>query len=118
MLTFRLHMVFAPRSCDEAAAALRSIAGPVRAEPGCSATRVQQDTDGSCGLTWVSEWRSVEDFERHLRGSAFRQIVAVIEMAEGPPEVEIDDVNSRRGFELIEEILSRSPTNSAGIGTV
>lgn len=118
MLTFRLHMNFTPQACDEAAATLRSLVGPVRAEPGCSATRVQQDTDGSCGLTWVSEWRSGEDFERHLQSPAFRQIVAVIEMSDGPPEVEIDDVNSRRGFELIEEILSRSPTNSAGIGTV
>ena len=106
MLTFRLHMEFTPQACDEAAAVLRSLAGPVRAERGCSATRVQRDTDDECTLTWVEEWLSVEDFERHLRAPAFRQILAVIELASGPPKVEIDDVNSRRGFEVIEEILN------------
>jgi quinol monooxygenase YgiN len=110
-------MTFTPQPGEEAAAALRSLAGPVRSEPGCSATRVQRGTSQSCDLTWVSEWRSIEDFERHLRAPTFRQIVEVIEMADGPPEVEIDDVNSRWGFELIEDILSRPPSGSAQFGT-
>ena len=109
MLTFRLRMEFEPQASDEAAAALRSLVGPVRAEPGCSATRLQRDTQDGCELTWVEEWRSVEDFERHLRTTAFRQILAVIELAAAAPVVEIDDVNSRRGFELVEEILGRAP---------
>jgi hypothetical protein len=57
----------------------------------------------------VEEWRTAEDFERHLRTTAFRQILAVIELAAGPPVVEIDDVASRRGFELVEEILGATP---------
>ncbi len=105
MLTFRLHMEFAPQIGDEAAAVMRSLVGPVRSEPGCSATRLLKDTEDGCRLTWVEEWRSVEDFERHLRATAFRQILAVIELSAGPPLVEIDDVSSRRGFELVEEIL-------------
>ena len=108
MLTFRLHMRFSEQSSDEAAAALRSLAGPVRAETGCSTTRVLRDAANRCKLTWVEEWSSVEHFEQHLRGSTFRQIVAVIEMAVEQPEVEIDDVTSRRGFDLIEEILDIS----------
>ena len=95
MLTFRLHMEFGPRSCDEAAAVLRSLVGPVRAEPGCSATRVLRDTGDDCHLTWTEEWSSAEHFDQHLRGAAFRQIVAVIEMAVAPPAVEIDDVTPK-----------------------
>ena len=117
MLTFRLHMNFAPQAMDEAGATLRSLVGPVRAEQGCCATRVQRGSGESVELTWVSEWRTAEDFEKHLRAPAFRQILAVIEMADGPPKVEIDDVNSRRGFELIEEILGRSPVENAGLET-
>lgn len=109
MLTFRLHMEFTPQTCDEAAAVLRSLVGPVRAEPGCGATRLLRDTEDGCRLTWVEEWQSVEDFERHLRETAFRQILAVIELASRPPVVEIDDVTSRRGFELVEEILGLAP---------
>jgi len=91
-------MTFSPQTFDEAAATLRSLVGPVRAEPGCRATRLMS-------VTWVEEWRDLDAFERHLQGPAFRQIVAVIELAAGPPAVEIDDVSSRRGFELVEEIL-------------
>ena len=110
MLRIRIHMVFAPRACVEAASVLRSLIGPVRAKPGCSTTRFQMDFGDQCGLTWVEEWRTIEGFEQHLRSSAFRRILAVIELAAGPPEVEIDDVASRRGFELVEEILGLTPT--------
>ena len=59
-----------------------------------------------------------DDFERHLRAAAFRRILAVIELAARRPVVEIDDVASRRGFELVEEILGRNQEKSAkhGIG--
>jgi quinol monooxygenase YgiN len=113
MLTFKLHMEFTPQTCDEAAGVLRSLVGPVRAEAGCSATQLLRDTEDGYGLTWVEEWRGVEDFERHLRGVAFRRILAVIELAAGPPAVEIDDVASRRGFELVEEILGQTQVNQA-----
>lgn len=105
MLTCRLHMTFSARARDEAAAVLRSLVGPVRSEPGCSATRVQRDADDACSMTWVSEWRSFEAFEAHLRSPAFRQILEVIELADRRPTVEIDDVASRRGLDLIQEIF-------------
>ena len=117
MLTFRLRMEFAPQTCDEAAAVLRCLVGPVRAEPGCCATRLLRGTEDCCGLTWVEEWQSVEDFERHLRAAAFRRILAVIELAAGPPVVEIDEVCSRRGFELVEEILGLTQEESTGCQT-
>ena len=112
MLTFRLLMEFTPQTSDEAAAVLRSLVGPVRSELGCSATRLLRDAEDGRGLTWVEEWRSVEDFERHLRETAFRRILAVIELAAKPPVVEIDDVTSRRGFELVEEILDLGPSEN------
>ncbi|HSN53562.1 MAG TPA: hypothetical protein VLT32_02780 [Candidatus Sulfomarinibacteraceae bacterium] len=37
----------------------------------------------------------------------------MIELACAPPDVEIDDVASRRGFELVEEILGVAPAGSA-----
>ena len=109
MLSFRIRMEFSPQTFDEAASALRSLVGPVRAETGCRATMLLTDAAGGTELTWVEEWRGLEDFERHLRGMAFRRIVAVIELAAERPAVEIDDVSSRRGFELVEEILGLAP---------
>jgi len=114
MLTFRLHMEFDTAACGEATAVLRSLIGPVRAEPGCRATRLLSDAADPCRLTWVEDWRSVADFERHLRGEAFRRILAVMELATSRPEVEIDDVASRRGFELVEEILGLVGAEGSG----
>jgi quinol monooxygenase YgiN len=113
MLALRLHMEFTPGTCDEVAAVLRSLVGPVRSEPGCTQTRLLRDTGGQCGMTWVEEWRSVDEFEQHLRTPAFRQILAVIDMAAGPPEFAIDEVASRRGFELVEEILGAGTNQTA-----
>jgi len=117
MLALRLHMEFSPETHGEAASVLRSLVGPVRAETGCNATRLLQSAGIGFGLTWVEEWRSVQDFERHLRSAAFRRILAVIELADSRPVVEIDEVASRRGFELVEEILGIAPEASAGSET-
>lgn len=116
MLILRLHMEFSPQTCDEAASVLRSLVGPIRAEQGCNATRLMRTSGRNCGLTWVEEWHSTDDFERHLRSPVFRRILAVIEMAAAAPVVEIDDVVSRRGFELVEEILGVSAAEASGPG--
>jgi quinol monooxygenase YgiN len=113
MLALRLHMEFEPDALGEAISALRSLVGPVRSEPGCHATRLLSNTGRDGALTWVEEWRDVKDFERHLRSAAFRRILAIIELASAPPVVEIDDVTSRRGFELVEEILGQVPSDRA-----
>lgn len=118
MLALRLHMEFSAETVEEATSALRALVGPVRAEPGCHATRVLKNAGREGGLTWVEEWSAVEDLERHLRSPVFRRILAVIELAAARPVVEIDDVVSRRGFELVEEILGVTPEGSPGLEAV
>ena len=112
MRALRLYMVFSPETRGEGAIVLRSLLGPVRSEPGCCATRLLIDADQENSLIWVEEWRNTSDFDRHLRASTFRRILAVMELAAGPPRVEIDEVGSRRGFELVEEILSGTDVRS------
>lgn len=107
MLKLRLHMEFVPQAYDEAEGVLRSLVGPVRAESGCCATGLLTEVEEELALTWVEEWRSVVDFEQHLQKPAFRKILAVMELSSVPPVVEIDDVSSRRGFEMVEEILGK-----------
>ena len=107
MLRFGLHMEFAPQHSEETAAVLRALVGPVRSVPGCCTTRFLRDDDGT-RMTWIEEWRSIEDFEQRLESPTFRRILAVIDLAVAPPLVEIDDVAWRRGFDLIEEILSQT----------
>jgi quinol monooxygenase YgiN len=101
---------------DEAVQALRLLVGPVRAEPGCTATRLLKDVNDEGVVTFEEEWRGREDLERHLQAKPFRRVLAVMELAAGPPVVEIDEVSSRRGFDLVEEVLSRTVAAEAGAG--
>lgn len=102
-LRLRLHLEL--RSLEEATQALRSLVGPVRSEPGCSATRLLRDLDDPCVVAFVEEWRSLDDLKQHLKSAAFRKILAVMELATSAPTVEFDEITSRRGFDLVEEIL-------------
>ncbi len=105
MITFRLRLVVAPERRDEATAALLSLVGPVRAQPGCSATRMVKDMDDGNILAFRSEWREKADLERHLKTPAFHRILAIMELASEPPVVEIDELGRRWGFEFVEEAL-------------
>jgi quinol monooxygenase YgiN len=100
-------MTFARRSLDEASLVLRSLVGPVRAETGCAVTRILRDLDDRKTLTFVEEWRDTESLTDHLQGLSFRTLLEVIELADRAPTIEIDDVASRHGFELIEQILGQ-----------
>ena len=116
MLKLTLRLDIEPRSFDEAAQVLRSLVGTVRAEPGCCATRLLQGLDAAASVTFVEEWRSRDDLQRHLRSPAFRKVLAVMELAARAPNVEIDDVSSRRGFDLVEELLGHNRPEPKGGG--
>ena len=105
MMRFRIRMTFSRRKIDEAAVVLRSLVGPIRAENGCAVTRLLRDLDEEQTLTFIEEWRDVKSIHHHLRGMNFRTLLEVIEMAERAPTIEIDQVASRRGFDVVEEVL-------------
>jgi len=106
-------MKLSPTTAAEAVQVLRSLIGPVRAEPGCSATRLLRDLDDGDAVTFEEEWQDRNSLVGHLRTAAFRRILAVMDLAARAPEVQIDEICSSHGFEFIEEALGRS----AGAGT-
>jgi quinol monooxygenase YgiN len=118
VLKLTLRLDIKPRSIDEATHVLRSLVGTVRAEPGCCATRLVQCLDAAASVTFVEEWRSRDDLQRHLRSLAFRRILAVMELAARAPTLEIDDVSSRRGFDLVEELLGHGRPDAEGRAAV
>ncbi len=106
MMTLRLRVELPPQAYLEACRTLRSLLGPIRAQPGCRATRLLRDLDGEGSLTFVEEWRDQAGLEAHLHSAAFRKIVAVLEQGVVAPEVEIDEIASRSGVEMVERILT------------
>jgi quinol monooxygenase YgiN len=115
LITSTLRMVFTEPARDEALRVLRTLWGPVRSHPGCLATRLMRDDQDERILTWVEHWHSREDHERHVRSDAFRRLLAVMDLAAEPPLLEVDEVEHRQGFEIVEQLRGAAPLVSPNV---
>ena len=117
VITLRLRLVVTPQRRDEVATALQSLVGPIRAQSGCSSTRLLRELGEPYALTFEEEWRERPDLERHLRTPAFRKILASMELACEAPLVQVDELGMRWGFEFIEHaLLADSPADGDLVG--
>jgi quinol monooxygenase YgiN len=107
MIQATLKMEFAPQAIDEAVNILRSIIERIRAETGCMSCSVFQDTDNKHLVVFEEKWRSDEDLQRHLRSEYYKNVLIVMEMAIGPPEIRFDTITETSGVEIIEKALTR-----------
>ena len=81
---------------------LRSIQGPVLAQPGCAACHIYEEEGPEPAIVLVERWDSEAALEAHIRSEAYRRILGAIELSGGPPEVRFDHVSASEGMELIE----------------
>lgn len=88
-------------SSDELQRELEALVGPVRAQPGCRHCAVMRDADEPGAVTLVEEWETRADLDRHFRSEECRRLLALVELGDGPPEVQIDSVAVREGLEAI-----------------
>jgi quinol monooxygenase YgiN len=91
---------------------LRSIQGPVRAQPGCVAAHIYDEQGAEPAIVLVERWESQETLEAHLRSETYRRILAAIELSGGPPDIRFEHVSACEGIELIER--SRNAGGPAG----
>ena len=94
--------------CAQAESIFRPLLEPTRVMRGCLSFRVYRDLEDGSALLVVQEWESEGDLARHVRGRDFHKVLAAMELASEPPEVEINNVACTRGMEFIEQ-LSLSP---------
>jgi quinol monooxygenase YgiN len=83
---------------------LRSIRGPVMAQPGCIACHIYAEQGQEPAVVLVERWESRAALETHIRSEAYRRILGAIELAGGPPEVNFDVVSASEGMDLIERL--------------
>jgi len=89
---------------------LRSIEGPVRAQPGCAGFHIYEEHDADRAVVLVERWESAFALEAHIRSEAYRRILGAIELCGHPPEVYFDHVSVTEGIELIERTRNRDAT--------
>ena len=103
MITATLRIRVSKGKKGEVVRLLRSLIGPTRVETGCMSCRLYQDVNDQYAVTWVEQWSSQDDLERHLRTPQYKSILAALDMSDVQPEIRFDTVVETKGMQLIEE---------------
>jgi len=105
-----------PLSADrraEVLEVLRSIQGPVLAQPGCAGCNIYEDQGPEPAAVLVERWESQAALEEHIRSESYRRILGAIELSSSPPSVRFDHVSASEGMELIERLRNLGGTRWA-----
>jgi len=87
---------------SEAIDILSSVSARVRYEPSCISSRIYRDVDEARAIMVEELWTNQQDVQQHLQSEAYHRVLLVIEMAEEPPDIRFDTIDSSSGFETIE----------------
>jgi quinol monooxygenase YgiN len=98
---------------------LRSVQGPVLAEPGCNACHIYEESEPDNAVVLVERWESEAALEAHIRSEAYRRILGAIELSGAPPMIRFDHVSASEGMERIEhargmDVAGADPKESGG----
>jgi len=107
-----LRLTVPPEKTAEAIEIIKSMAGPISAEPDCKHVSLYSDINNDDALMLVEEWGSRKALHEHIQSDDFRIILEVMELSSRAPEICFNTVSERAGFELVEDL--RSLDNSAG----
>ena len=104
-VTFSLGLVSSEERWDELVRAFRSVVGPLRGTAGCVRCRLLEDVQQPNALQLFVEWRSQEDFERHVKTDLFRRILHAMELSAESPDLQIRTIAGVRGMDLLREAM-------------
>jgi|WetSurMetagenome_2_1015567.scaffolds.fasta_scaffold854743_2 quinol monooxygenase YgiN len=106
MIVGTVRIPLSPDRRAEVLEVLRSIQGPVLAQPGCAACHIYEEQGPEQSVVLVERWESEAALKAHIRSESYRRVLGAIELSFGPPEVSFDHVSSSEGMELIERSLN------------
>ncbi len=98
-----LKIVPLPDRRGEVLEILRSVQGPVLAEPGCTECDIYEEPGPEKAVVLVERWESEAALKAHIRSEAYRLILGAIELSGAPPTVRFDHVLVSEGMEKIEQ---------------
>jgi quinol monooxygenase YgiN len=94
-----------PRTRREILDILRNAEYVVRTKPGCLGASVYLKRFEEEVILYLEHWQSREEFEQHVRSSQYDRILAALDLARDPPEIEFfENDNLLSGMEVIKAI--------------
>ena len=101
MIQASLRIVAPAERRDEIVQTFRSLIGPTEVKGGCLGCRFYQDVSDKNVLTYLEEWQTQEDLERHLRSDQYRKLLALIDLSTAPPELRFHTISETSGIEYL-----------------
>jgi len=101
MVVFSLSVVVPPTRRADFLKSIGGLLEPTRVAPGCIGCRLYTDCEDPYGFMLLEEWTSQAELDRHLTSSAYKLLVAAIELSTRPPGIQFDSVAERAGIEVI-----------------
>ena len=104
MVQVVLRMVAHPRRTAEMIRTLRSLMLPLQAAPGFVSCRLYLEADCPEALCYVEEWRTPEDLDQQIRSIHYTRLLALMEAAAEPPNLQVNWVTEVKGLEYLETV--------------
>jgi quinol monooxygenase YgiN len=108
MVRLTVTLVASPTGARPLLDALRSLLGPTRLEPGCLGCLVWEEIEDDTTLRYAEEGATEADMRRRVRSDRFTSLLAIMEGAKEPPQVQFDFVSIRRGLDYVAEVRNGS----------
>ena len=89
------------RGAGQLLEAFRYLVVPTRLEPGCLGCTTWSDPDGV--VHYVEEWATESQMRQRVRCERFVSLLAILESADEPPQVQFDFVTATRGLDYVAE---------------
>ena len=86
--------------------------GPVSARSGCVSVNLYSHFSNSSELLLVEEWSSRKALENHVRSDDFRRVLAIMDLADQPPDLRFHSVASTEGFDLVVKLRKKGGGDS------
>ena len=101
MIQASLRIVAPAEKREEIVHTFRSLLEPTEVKHGCLGCHFYQDVADENALTYVEQWQTQEDFERHVRSDQYRKHLALIDLSTSPPELKFHTISETSGIEYL-----------------
>ena len=108
MIIVTLRMTVRPDRRNDLAETIRGMLEPTRVERGCISYYLYEDIENQNTLALVEEWKTRDDFERHIRTENYRRLLALMDLLSEPPELQFNTVSQTAGMELLSTVLCKT----------
>ena len=90
--------------------ALAAVMGEAKLQRGCVDCRLYAEMGNSKSLCYLEQWSALQDLEFQVRSRRFGMLLAIMETAPEPPDLEVRTISEQRGLEYVRSIRLASPS--------